>query len=1294
MLFDMGGIAGSMLLLCLLSLISLTDANSSPVINVNLYKVCEDVPIGVVAFTIDASDPENALLTFRLTGTNAGYFTVNANTGAVSVQRELNRENSDVMVLGVIVSDGPNEVEGRLNIILLDANDNKPIFTSSSYDFNIPESTTVGSSLFKVQATDEDTSNAGVVQYSIDEVTPGAGMGLFSIVATTGEVKLSGRLNYTSLSTFYRLKIVATDGGGNCYSAEPNFHSTTAFSFITVVDVPDLDPQFIGVPYVGRVEENSAVGQSVFTVTAIDQDLGINDKLIYSIQDSTVDGLFTISSDTGIISVSAAIDRETIGDTVTLAVKATESKVNTNGVFASTTTTVLINIIDLNDQIPKFYKCGEVCETASHFTGEVFEHSLGSIPFDMTVKDLDKFSNTKLTLEGADKDVFSVEPQFTSSDSIVQFLVKQPQKLDYEKTTQMVLQVIATDVDEPTFKSTATVTINIKDTNDNSPKFEQDTYKLKVAEHSVAGTIIANITAKDPDSMDKDNITYKLLPESILVYFDVEPRTGSVYVKNADLLDREVRSLYSATLQAKDTDGKPGSTVLEITVTDINDQPPVMNRDSYLVFVQEGGELELKIEATDADESDTANSQIVYAILPSTYSDNFTIDPNTGVLRNRGELDRESMDPKLKGRIELNVTATDKGTPPLSTTATVIINVEDKNDNIPQFGTSSYTFSVKEGEKGAFVGSVYAEDLDQTTEFNRISFSIIDGSFGSFIIRSFADERGYRGNISVDPDIELDYESSRKQFNLRVEATDLEQKKAVVMVEVNVLDVNDERPEFKPIPTVIVKENTTITGVVGSFTGYDKDGNHSLIYELESMKCRCNDSLIPCNSFILDPTGEVRVNPKDTVDYEQCVQVLIEAEVVDKFTEKGENNSVTTGEMVINIEDINDNAPEFIYSDSVFVVVSESANKGTSVAGVTATDRDSGINRQIEFKVTAVQFEDINNRTTNMRILFEAVTTQQKDIYVGIIQTTEGLDVKLKGKYLVTVTATDTGDLSTSTILDIFNVDETYKVELEFTSSEDEVEKNLNEITRALTAATKTAVEIVAIRSSTSARSKDKGNTIIVAYFVYPNGTALTSVEVDTMLSKPEHYLVLGQLGLKNIGKAPVNEPDTDPVKYALFGMVAGLVIVLVVLITSLMCTRRTYKRKLKAAKAMNSASMMTSDNQKSGAVVPGTNKYTMEGANPVLNLNIDTAMILGLDEESSDVDKVSLNSLDYSDEMSSDDKDTKPIMMIKEEEEEDNGPPEYIEPLGAALAQRGEKKSTNNPLMGYDNPEFSTTDL
>lgn len=194
------------------------------------------------------------------------------------------------------------------------------------------------------------------------------------------------------------------------------------------------------------------------------------------------------------------------------------------------------------------------------------------------------------------------------------------------------------------------------------------------------------------------------------------------------------------------------------------------------------------------------------------------------------------------------------------------------------------------------VGSVYAVDLDQTEESNRITFSITEGSFGSFMIRSTAEGGGYRGDILVDPDIELDYESPRTNFMLKVEATDLGGRKAEVKVEVNVLDVNDERPEVGPTQHVTVKENTTNTGVIAKFTGSDKDKNHSLVFELESMKCRCNSSLTPCDSFILDPTGEVRISPNVLLDYEECDQAMIEAWVVDELTEKGENSSVTPGQ--------------------------------------------------------------------------------------------------------------------------------------------------------------------------------------------------------------------------------------------------------------------------------------------------------------------------------------------------------------------------------------------------------------
>ncbi|KAF6731331.1 Cadherin-related family member 2 [Oryzias melastigma] len=1282
MLSDMGGITGVILLL---SLVCLIKANNSPTITTFVYNVCEDLKIGDLAFNIEATDDEGDPLNYELSGSNAPYFDVNAATGAVTVKIPLDRESMNVMPLRVTVSDGSSAISGDLNIILMDANDNRPIFAEASYDIPVPENTAVGSSLFKVSANDADTGAAGVVTYSIKVVTPSNGDGFFTIVSTTGEVKLNRELNYNTLGTFYRLQITATDGGGGC-SKTPTSLSSNIFSIITVVDVPDLDPQFLGTPYTGSVLEHEDVGHSVLQVSAFDPDTGVSDVMIYTIEESKDSGLFDISSSTGIISVKAEIDREVVGDTVTLTVKATETNNNIDGVKASTTTTFDISIQDINDHIPEFYNCAETCVVASQFTGEVLEHSLGSISFDMTVRDLDRNSRTQLILEGVDKDVFSVEPSFTTVDTVVQLLVRQTEKLDYEKVQQMILNVVAVDEENTASRSTATVTINIRDANDNSPTFPEDSYKLSVPEHSLANTVLETITAEDPDTMDEGKITYRLLPENILQYFDVEANTGKIYVKSSVLLDRELRSLYTATLQALDSEGKPGTTVLEITLTDINDKTPVMNRESYLEFVEEGKDVQVKIEATDGDEPDTVNSKIEYFMNPSTYSSSFTIDRDTGILSNSKVLDREALDPELNGRILLTVVATDQGDPQLSSSVPVTISVEDVNDNQPKFKSPSYKFSVKEGQKGALVGSVYAEDLDQSSNFNRISFRIIDGGFGSFIVQSSPDTEGYRGDISVDPDIELDYESSRKRFSLKVEALDLGNEKDEVVVEVNVVDVNDERPEFDPIVPLNVKENTTITEPVGKFTAQDKDGNHSLVYELESVSCRCNGSWDTCRFFTLNPAGEVRLNPDYVLDFEVCDQALVEAQVVDKYTEKGENNSATLGQMVINIEDINDNAPEFIYSDTVYVVVAETASTGTSVARVTASDRDSGSNREIDFEVTLVQFENNKNETSDRKLLFEAVTTQQQDTFIGIIQSTESLDMTVQGRYVVTVRATDKGGLYTDTVLKIFNIDENFKVELEFGISEVEVQNKLFQITRALERATDAFVKIVAIRSEIVSESRNIEKTVIVAYFVYSNGVPLSTSDVDKGLADPEHFEELKALGLNTITEVTETEDPGDPVKFVLLGIVGGLALVMIVLTTSLLCTRRNYRRKLKAAEAMKST--VNADNQKGGPVVPGTNKYTMEGANPVLNLHYETAISLDLDEESSDVDKVSLNSLDNSDFINI---DSGSVSMKEKKGGDDSS--EDGEAFDA-LAQLGKNKSANKSDVGFINPVFDTTDL
>ncbi|XP_056456376.1 cadherin-related family member 2 isoform X2 [Gadus chalcogrammus] len=1220
--------ASSLLLLTVAALIALTNANLTPEILNNFETLCEDIPKGGFAFQIEATDKEEDPLSYSISGPNAGFFTVAKTNGTVTINNQLDREARDSLVVTIEVSDGKNMATKDLTIILSDANDNAPMFQASSYNVDIKENVPVGKILLTVLAIDPDFGPLGSEKYSIDEVFPIEGKKLFSINDRSGEVKLKHPLNYTSLSTFYRLKIIASDeGGGSCKMNEPQ--SSFTFSFITVLDVPDLNPRFLSLPYRGSVQEGTELGTPVLTVLALDQDTGVNDIMTYTIEAGSGEPVpFIISEDTGVISVSSAIDRETIGDSITLTVKATEQKPNVYGKDAFATADVQISILDINDNPPKFYSCGSKCVEASEFRGEIQENSAGNLQINMTVKDLDQDGKIKLEVDGVDKDAFAVNPTTATSKSTVQLVVKDPQKLDFEKKKEMVVQVIAIDEEKPTMRSTATVTIKILDLNDNSPTFPKDTYTIDVPEHSPVDTTVATITATDGDAIDKDKLTYRLLPQSILKYFNVTENTGEVYVTNSTLIDREVNSLYSATLQARDTNNLIGTTVLEISLTDINDKPPKINPNSYNVFVEEGKEFRLQIEATDADDPESINSKIVFAIVPTNYSDYFTIDAATGVLINRVELDREALEPTAKGKIELNITATDKGVPALMTSAAVTVNVEDVNDNEPIFTASSYEFSVKEGVKGAFVGSVWASDLDQALDFNRISFTILGGSFGSFIIRTVANGTGYRGDITVDPDVELDYEKEPKEFNLQVEGMDLSGSRAEVEVKIKVLDVNDERPEFKPEGPLEVEENSKDTGSLGSFSAEDKDGTSSLVYQMESCECRCNGTYKPCDWMLVDGKGAVTINPEAKLDYEECDKVKVWAQVVDENTEVGENNSISAAEMVVDIVDVNDNAPEFLISDAVIVLVSETASKGSSVTQVTATDRDSGINKEIEFKVTAVKYEDTNSQIVDFRTIFEAVTTQQKDFYVGIIQPTEELDSSKKGKYLVNVTATDRGGLYARTELKIFIIDKSFKVEVRFGLPKTEVVASRDSITLALSAATKSAVYVTAIIDDPG-QFRALGDTLMMAYFVYPNGSALSEQDVNKKFTDPKNHDLLAQYNLENVGKVTVVQEPPNTLQFGLLGLLGGLVIVLIVLTTTLVCTRRSYRTKLKAAKAMKYTNMETTDNQRGGPVVPGTNKYTMEGANPVLNLNIDTVTDLGFDEESSNVERISVNSFD-----------------------------------------------------------------
>uniref|UniRef100_A0A5F8A456 Cadherin-related family member 2 n=1 Tax=Macaca mulatta TaxID=9544 RepID=A0A5F8A456_MACMU len=1310
-------------------------ANMAPKFLANMTSVilAEDLPVGAQVFWLVAEDPDNDPLTYGMSGPNAYFFTVTPNTGEVKLASALDYE-----------------VQKEMQVIVEDRNDNAPVFQNTAFSTSINETLPVGSVVFSVLAVDKDMGPAGMVVYSIEKVIPSTGDSehLFRILAN-GSIILSGSLSYNNKSAFYQLELKACDLGGMFNNSFTIQCSLPAFLSISVVDQPDLDPQFVREFYSASVAEDAAKGTSVLKVEAVDGDKGINDPVIYSISNSTWPGWFDIGAD-GVIRVNGSLDREQLleedeevqlqvtvskGPTTPVRIllsnlwllvslstgsltsdlcsvpQATETHLNIYGQEAKVSIWVTVRVLDVNDHKPEFYNCSlPACtftpeEAQVNFTGYVDEHASPRIPIDdltMVVYDPDKGSNGTflLSLGGPDAEAFSVSPVRAAGSASVQVLVRVSALVDYERQTVMVVQVVATDSVSQNF-SIAMVTIHLRDINDHRPTFPQSLYILRVPEHSATGSVVTDsIHATDPDTGAWGQITYSLLPGNGVDLFQVDPVSGTVTVRNGELLDREIQAVYYLTLQATDGGNLSSSTMLQIHLLDINDNAPVVS-GSYNIFVQEEeGNVSVTIQAHDNDEPGTNNSRLLFSLLPGPYNHNFSLDPDTGLLRNLGPLDREAIDPALGGRIVLTVLVSDCGEPVLSTEVNVTITVEDINDNLPIFNQSSYNFTVKEEDPGVLVGVVKAWDADQTEVNNRISFSLSGSGANYFMIRGLVLGAGWaEGYLRLPPDVSLDYET-QPVFNLTVSAEnpDPQGSETIVDVHVNVKDVNDNPPtlDVASLRGIRVAENGSQHGQVAVVVASDVDTSAQL--EIQLVNILCTKAGVDVGSlcwgwFSVVANGSVYINQSEAIDYEACDLVTLVVRACDLATDPGFQAYSNNGSLLITIEDINDNAPYFLPEEKTFVIIPELVLPNREVASVRARDDDSGNNGLILFSILRVDFISKDGATIPFQGIFWISSSSEADVFTGSIQPVTSLDSTLQGTYQVTVQARDTPSvgpsLEANTTLNLFTVDQSYRSRLQFSIPKAEVGANREAINEALTQATRTTVYIVDIQDIDSA-ARARAHSYLDAYFVFPNGSALTLDELSVMIRNDQDSLMqLLQLGLVVLGSQESQESDlSNQLISVIIGLGVALLLVLVIMTTAFMCVRKSYNRKLRAMKAAKEARKTAAGVMPSAPAIPGTNIYNNERANPMLNLSNKD---LGLEylSSSNDLDCVSINSLD----------DNSVDVEKNSEEVKEYRPPHTPpepdpEPLSVVLSRQQAGASGQLEGPSYTNAGLDTTDL
>merc|ERR1719376_116311 len=639
----------------------------------------------------------------------------------------------------------------------------------------------------------------------------------------------------------------------------------------------------------------------------------------------------------GSIKLLLQIDRENppstaVSDRIQLTVKATEivppgddpfqSKQSQVGYPFSIETFISINIVDVDDNVPTFYKLTAAGNVDSKVETQAFtvdlseDASVGSAVQNLNifVEDLDKDENAHFFLKIDDSNVpftLSVAEIFESSTVDVRIIGLE--NLDYESDKKSYSFKIQAVDSTDSVLSEADITINLLDSNDNSPVFVSSPVVFSVSEDASVGVLVGTLLATDADSGTNKNIAYSLNDEN--EFFEVLP-TGEVLVKSE--LDRETRDLHYLTFTATDGGGKVTSTTGEITVTDTNDNSPTWIRDSYFLSI-------------------LANEYSKYFQVVSTQINTALLQPTQAI-----DLENINGDCTNGGKIiSIVIIATDKGIPSKSSNTTVDITIQDLNEFSPVFSASSPTnASVNEMSlQGTFVAQLQATDNDACSPNNIIDYSIEGENVINFDITN-------NGTLQVRNEF-LNREE-KEFYQVDVIASDFgnPRKSTTFSIQVQLLDVNDETPVFDNIPNNCeIVENSAALDDVCQIRAIDSDENSNLIYKITSHSCFDeNENIVgenKCNNWFdiqtvpegPDKVGQVKVANGVVIDRERVELVEITIEVEDLNAIDGTDQVITTS-LEISIIDEDDNLPTFTSSGSFEASIKEDSAVGSIVQGL------------------------------------------------------------------------------------------------------------------------------------------------------------------------------------------------------------------------------------------------------------------------------------------------------------------------------------------------------------------------
>uniref|UniRef100_A0A8B9GTX8 Cadherin domain-containing protein n=1 Tax=Astyanax mexicanus TaxID=7994 RepID=A0A8B9GTX8_ASTMX len=559
----------------------------------------------------------------------------------------------------------------------------------------------------------------------------------------------------------------------------------------------------------------------------IAQDLGLDLKRLKSGNARIYTGDSTeyieLNKERGVLLIKERIDRESLcGQTTPCALHFQITLENPIELFR-----VTVEITDINDNSPSFKnseKRFEISESAVVGSKFVLEKAIDA---DIGFNGLQKY-----TLTPTDHFSLKLGGQIDGTKKVEMVIQK---TLDRENQENLSLILTAIDGGEPRLSGTVQIHVQVLDVNDNAPVFTKAVYKAVITENSAKGSSLIKIGASDADKGTNGLVSYVISNTDVVSEMFSITEHGEVFLIGQ--IDYEKATKYEIDVEAIDKGGLSDSSKIIVDVIDVNDNSPIINIISRSHSVPENSFPSTVIAMMSVNDKDSGeNGQISCMITDSI----------PYVIRSRAlgvysivtdsDLDRER-----ESEYNITVMCADQGSPSLSSSVTLSLQISDVNDNAPVFERSSYEASIPENNTPALsIFTVKAKDADWNQNA-RVSYILQDSSINGVSVSSYVSVSADTGVIHAVRS--FDYEQI-KDFQFRVIAQDggSPPLSSNVSVKIVIQDQNDNAPQvLYPVQTggsvvaEIVPRSAEVGYLVTKVVAIDVDSGQNawLSYKLQ-----------------------------------------------------------------------------------------------------------------------------------------------------------------------------------------------------------------------------------------------------------------------------------------------------------------------------------------------------------------------------------------------------------------------------------------------------------------------------